>query len=65
MFISNRLPIGSVAITTALALAATGVVDVETALAGFGDPNVIFLATLFVVSEGIDSTGVISWAGRH
>lgn len=64
LFIWNRLPIGSVAIMTALALAATGVVDVETALAGFGDPIVIFIATLFVVSEGIDSTGVTSWAGQ-
>jgi di/tricarboxylate transporter len=64
LFIWNRLPIGSVAIMTALALAATGVVDVDTALSGFGDPIVIFIATLFVVSEGIDSTGVTSWAGQ-
>lgn len=64
LFVWNRLPIGAVAIGTALALAATGVVDVDTALAGFGDPIVIFIATLFVVSEGIDSTGVTSWAGQ-
>ena len=33
-------------------------------MAGFGDPVVIFIATLFVVSEGIDSTGVTTWAGQ-
>ena len=34
------------------------------ALAGFGDPAVIFIATLFVVSEGLDATGVTTWAGQ-
>lgn len=64
LFIWNRLPIGAVAVLTALALAATGVIDVDTALAGFGDPIVIFIATLFIVSEGIDATGVTTWAGQ-
>ena len=36
----------------------------QEAVAGFGDPVVIFIATLFVVSEAIDSTGVTTWAGR-
>ena len=47
-----------------LALWATGLVTTEEAVAGFGDPVVIFIATLFVVSEGIDSTGVTTWAGQ-
>ena len=46
------------------ALWATGLVTTQEAVAGFGDPVVIFIATLFVVSEGIDSTGVTTWAGR-
>ena len=49
----------------ALGLWATGLVTTQEAVAGFGDPVVIFIATLFVVSEGIDSTGVTTWAGRH
>ena len=64
LFIWNRLPIGVVAILAALALWATGLVTTQEAVAGFGDPVVIFIATLFVVSEGIDSTGVTTWAGR-
>ncbi len=65
LFIWNRLPIGVVAIGAALGLWATGLVTTQEAVAGFGDPVVVFIATLFVVSEGIDSTGVTTWAGRR
>ncbi|MCL2455038.1 MAG: SLC13 family permease [Micrococcales bacterium] len=64
LFVLNRLSVGLVAVLTALALLATGVIDVPTALAGFGDPVVIFIATLFVVSEGLQASGITSWAGR-
>ena len=37
----------------------------DQALAGFGDPTVIFIATLFVVGEALDSTGVTAWAGQQ
>ena len=65
LFVWNRLPVGAVAIFAALALWATGLVSTEEAVAGFGDPVVIFIATLFVVSEAIDSTGVTTWAGQR
>ena len=52
LFVWNRLPVGVVAILTALALWATGLLTSTAVLAGFGDPVVIFIATLFVVSEG-------------
>ncbi|HWS58505.1 MAG TPA: SLC13 family permease, partial [Actinotalea sp.] len=64
LFIWNRLPVGVVAILTALTLYATGLVGLETALGGFGDPVVLFIASLFVVSEGLDSSGVTAWAGQ-
>jgi di/tricarboxylate transporter len=64
LFVWNRLPVGAVAILAALTLWATGLVSTDEAVAGFGDPVVIFIATLFVVSEAIDSTGVTTWAGR-
>ncbi len=64
LFMWNRLPVGSVAILAALSLWATGLVTTEQAVGGFGDPVVIFIATLFVVSEGIDSTGITTWAGH-
>ena len=63
-FVSNRLPLGIVAIGVSLALFLTGVLTLQQTLAGFGDPTVIFIATLFVVSESLDATGVTAWAGH-
>ena len=62
-FVSNRIPLGIVAIGVSVALWLTGILDLGQALAGFGDPTVIFIATLFVVAEALDSTGVTAWAG--
>ena len=64
VFVWDRLPVAVVAMGVAVSLWATGVLSLEEALAGFGDPTVIFIASLFVVSEAIDSTGVTTWAGR-
>jgi di/tricarboxylate transporter len=41
------------------------VLELEQAFAGFGDPTVIFIASLFVVSEALDSAGVTTWAGQQ
>ena len=64
-FVSNRIPLGIVAIGVSVALWLTGILDLGEALAGFGDPTVIFIATLFVVAEALDSTGVTAWAGQQ
>lgn len=64
LFAWNRFPVEVVAIGSALALAATGVLDVDQALAGFGDSTVVFIAALFVVSAALDQTGVTAWAGQ-
>ncbi len=65
IFIWDRLPVAIVAVGVALSLWATGVLDLNQSLHGFGDPAVIFIASLFVVSEGLDATGVTSWAGQE
>jgi di/tricarboxylate transporter len=65
LFVSNRFPVELVAIGAALALYGTGVLDLDQTLAGFGDPAVILIASLFVVSEGLDATGVTTWAGQR
>ncbi|UNK70212.1 SLC13 family permease [Microbacterium sp. H1-D42] len=62
-FVSGRVPISVVAVGVAVALFLTGVLDLQQAMAGFGDPVVIFIATLFIVSEAMESSGVIAWAG--
>jgi di/tricarboxylate transporter len=65
LFVSNRLPVAIVAVATAVALWATGVLELDEALAGFGDPTVLFIASLFVVSEALDATGVTTWVGQQ
>ena len=64
LFVWNRLPVAAVAVLTALTLWATGLLEYDQVLAGFGDPVVVFIASLFVVSEAIDSAGVTNWAGQ-
>ena len=64
-FVTNRIPMGIVALGVAVLLWASGVLTLNQALAGFGDPTVIFIATLFIVSESLDATGVTAWAGQQ
>ena len=64
LFVWDRLPVVVVAMATSLALWASGVLDLGQALAGFGDPAVLFSASLFVVSAGLEATGVTAWIGQ-
>jgi di/tricarboxylate transporter len=64
LFVWNKLPVVVVAMMVPLALWATGVLTLGQALGGFGDPAVIFIASLFVVSAGLEMTGVTAWAGQ-
>ena len=64
LFVWNRFPVELVAVGAALALFFSGVLTLGESLAGFGDPAVILIAALFVVSEGLDATGVTTWLGR-
>jgi Na+/H+ antiporter NhaD/arsenite permease-like protein len=64
VFVWDRLPVAVVAVGIALSLWATGVLGLDDALAGFGDPTVIFIASLFVLSEGLEAAGVTAWAGQ-
>lgn len=65
LFVTNRIPVAIVAIGTSIALWATGVLELEVATAGFGDPTVLFIASLFVVSEALDASGVTTWVGQQ
>jgi di/tricarboxylate transporter len=65
LFVWGAIPVEVVAVGATLVLWATGVLTLEQSVAGFGDPVVIFIAALFVVSEALDSTGVTTWAGRE
>lgn len=64
LFLSNKVPVVMVALATPLALYLTGVLDLGESLGGLGDPAVIFIASLFIISEGLDATGVTAWGGQ-
>jgi len=64
LFVWNRLPVEIVAIGSAIVLYFTGVLDLGQVVSGFGDATVVLIAALFVVSEGLDASGVTAWAGQ-
>jgi di/tricarboxylate transporter len=64
LFIWDRLPVIAVCMAAALSLWATGILTLGQSLAGFGDPATVFVASLFVVSAGLEVTGVTAWAGQ-
>ena len=63
LFVWDRLPVAVVALLVPMALWATGVLGLGDAFAGFGDPTILFIAALFVVSEALEATGVTAWVG--
>ena len=64
LFVTNVVPVDVVAVAMALTLWATDVLSLDQALAGFGDPTVLFIAALFVVSDALDGAGLTTWAGQ-
>lgn len=65
LFVWNRFPPEIVALGAAIALYVAGVLQSSEVFAGFGDAVVPFLAGLFVISEGLDASGVTGWAGQQ
>lgn len=64
VFILDRLPVMVVALSVPVVLWATGLLTMREAFESFGDPTIIFIASLFVVSEALDATGVTTWVGE-
>ena len=64
-FATNRIPLVIVAVSVPVALWATGVLPLGDALSGFSDPIVLFIATLFVLSEALATTGITAWIGTQ
>lgn len=65
LFVSNRFPVELVAVSSALALFGFGIITLPQAFSGFGDPAVVLIASLYVVSEGLDASGVTTWVGQR
>jgi di/tricarboxylate transporter len=58
MFMRNRPRMDVVALLMIAALPFTGVITISEAIAGFSDPNIVLIALLFVLGEGLVRTGV-------
>jgi di/tricarboxylate transporter len=58
MFVANRPRMDAVALIMIAVMPFTGVLTINEALAGFADPNIILIAALFVIGEGLVRTGV-------
>ena len=64
LFVTNKVPVEVAAVGSALVLYGLGILTLAEAFAGFADPAVLLIAGLFVVSEGLDATGVTTWLGQ-
>ena len=58
LFASGRVRPDVVAILVVLALDLSGVLTIQEAVAGFGQPVVILIAAVSIVGEGLIATGV-------
>ena len=58
MFAINKPRMDAVALIMLTALPFTGVITVNEALAGFSDANIVLIAALFVIGDGLVRTGV-------
>ena len=63
MFAANKPRLDAVALIMLVALPFTGIVTMGEALAGFSDPNIVLIAALFVLGEGLVRTGVAQRLG--
>jgi len=63
MFAINKPRMDAVALIVLVLLPFTGVLSIGEALAGFADPNIILIAALFVIGEGLVRTGVAQGLG--
>ncbi len=58
MFAINKPRMDAVALIMLVALPFTGAVSMGEALQGFSDPNIVLIAALFVIGDGLVRTGV-------
>jgi len=63
MFAADKPRLDVVALLMLTVLPFTGVITIGEALAGFGDPNIVLIAALFVIGDGLVRTGVAQRLG--
>lgn len=63
MFAINKPRLDAVALIMLTALPFTGVLTMSEAIAGFSDPNIVLIAALFVIGDGLVRTGIARQLG--
>ncbi|WP_281724522.1 SLC13 family permease [Lachnoclostridium phocaeense] len=63
MFVTEKIPLGVTAMIVCVGLVVTGVLDIETAFAGFVDTNVILFVAMFIVGGAFFETGMANKIG--
>ena len=63
LFFSGRIRLDMTAALVIIALAVSGILTPAEAVSGFGNPLVMLIAGLFIVSEGLSRTGVAAAVG--
>jgi di/tricarboxylate transporter len=58
MFVADRPRMDAVALIMIAVMPFTGIISINEALAGFSDSNIVLIAALFVIGEGLVRTGV-------
>jgi di/tricarboxylate transporter len=58
MFVADKPRMDVVALLVIVILPLSGILKVSEAIAGFSDPNVILIAAMFVIGEGLVRTGI-------
>ena len=65
LFIVNKPRMDVVALLVIVVLPLTGIISMPEALAGFSDTNVVLIAALFVIGEGLTRTGIAYRLSDH
>lgn len=63
LIVTNSLRVDLVALLVMLTLVLTGVIDAEAALSGFSQSAVITIIGLFILTRGLEETGVVNALG--
>ncbi|MCC6803107.1 MAG: SLC13 family permease [Anaerolineae bacterium] len=61
LILSNRVRLDIIGILVLLALSFTGVVTPDQAISGFSSEAVIVIIGLFIISRGLEDTGIVQW----
>ena len=63
MFVFEKIPLGLTSMIVCCGLVVTGVLDIQTAFAGFIDSNVILFVAMFIVGGALFETGMANKIG--